>query len=100
MLKRIFDHPNLLHCTAGGISETHGWYVAEWMEYSLRTFLQKNHDEMEKKYAQSLVIQFWRGLNELHIHKVVHRDLKPENILVSKDGSVLKICDYGLAIIE
>lgn len=37
------------------------------------------------------------GVEFLHSHGVCHRDLKPENILLEKDGSCLKIIDFGLS---
>nr|XP_039258319.1 uncharacterized protein LOC120334870 isoform X1 [Styela clava] len=37
------------------------------------------------------------GLDFIHRHEIIHRDLKPENILLSRDCSVLKICDFGLS---
>jgi len=32
-----------------------------------------------------------------HSHQVVHRDLKPSNLLVTRNGSNLRIIDFGLA---
>jgi serine/threonine protein kinase len=41
--------------------------------------------------------QLCSGLTYCHIRRIVHRDLKPQNILVSRNGSQLKIADFGLA---
>ncbi|GLE02366.1 hypothetical protein PINS_up011204 [Pythium insidiosum] len=49
-------------------------------------------EDLAWRYMRDLL----RGLQYLHLHKVIHRDLKPENILVSADG-VAKIADFGTA---
>ena len=38
-----------------------------------------------------------QGLHFLHSHRIVHLDLKSANILLSRDGSVAKLADVGLA---
>jgi len=43
-------------------------------------------------------LQIARAVCYLHENNITHRDLKPENVLVSNDG-VLKICDFGTALI-
>jgi serine/threonine-protein kinase len=37
------------------------------------------------------------ALKYAHDHGVLHRDIKPENLLFSRDGSVLKVADFGIA---
>ncbi|XP_035715083.1 uncharacterized protein LOC118438647 [Folsomia candida] len=43
-----------------------------------------------------------KGLEYLHEKKIIHRDLKPENVVLLTKGSytVVKICDFGLAVIQ
>ena len=41
--------------------------------------------------------QLLEGQSAIHARRVIHRDLKPQNLLLSKDGSVLKIADFGLS---
>jgi cell division cycle 2-like protein len=43
--------------------------------------------------------QLLSGAAKMHERRVVHRDIKPSNILVGcADRSVVKICDFGLAM--
>jgi len=42
-------------------------------------------------------IKIGRGLIYVHGNGIVHKDIKPENVLVSKDLSVVKITDFGIA---
>ena len=56
------------------------------------------HGPMPLETAMDWGLQIARALCYLHEHSITHRDLKPENVLVSNDG-VLKICDFGTALI-
>lgn len=38
-----------------------------------------------------------KGIDYLHKHRIIHRDIKPENVLISRDGSNVKIADFGLS---
>lgn len=49
----------------------------------------------EIKMKISFIEQLINGMNELNEKGFIHRDLKFENILI-KNGSILKICDFGL----
>lgn len=40
------------------------------------------------------------GVAAAHHEGIIHRDLKPANILLSRDGSIIKLADWGLAHIE
>lgn len=51
-------------------------------------------------HAMSWALQCAKGVAYLHSMKpkaLIHRDLKPPNLLLIKDGTVLKICDFGTA---
>lgn len=37
------------------------------------------------------------GMSFIHWHQIVHRDLSLDNILYSRDGSVVKITDFGVS---
>lgn len=48
----------------------------------------------------SIFNQLVRGVEVIHLNKIVHRDIKLENIFVrktEKNGLVCKIGDFGLA---
>lgn len=37
-----------------------------------------------------------RGLDYLHMQKIIHRDIKPSNIVLTRNGAV-KLCDFGVS---
>ena len=43
------------------------------------------------------MFQILEGIVYCHQRRIVHRDLKPQNMLISKDGSTVKLADFGLA---
>lgn len=90
-----------------GVSETSPYYglVLELGEMSLAQDIQQRREQgsamtvtleretLERERAEQLV----SGLGFLHGSGVIHRDLKPANMLLFNQGTVLKICDFGLS---
>nr|CAB3498604.1 unnamed protein product [Digitaria exilis] len=48
--------------------------------------------------VRAAMYQLLTGAKKMHARRIIHRDIKPSNILVAPDCSVLKICDFGLAM--
>ncbi len=53
--------------------------------------------DLTLKQMIDLSIKLCEGLDFLHQHGIVHRDVKPSNFLFSRDGSTVKIVDFGLS---
>ena len=102
LLQKEFDimkhvqHPGVVEVT--GIEEVDGYgkcLVMEWIDgVTLEKWLRQPHSKTERVHIanQLLVV-----LEFVHDMQVVHRDLKPSNIMVTRNGSVLKLIDFGLA---
>ena len=50
-----------------------------------------------KQARQRAVEQLLDAVEYLHAHQLVHHDLKPSNILITRNGSNLKLIDFGLS---
>ena len=90
------QHPGVAEVM--GIEEVDGYgkcLVMEWIDgVTLEEWLQQHHSKAERVHIanQLLVV-----LEFVHDMQVVHRDLKPSNMMVTRNGSVLKLIDFGLA---
>lgn len=69
------------------------------MEYIDGYDLKKHIQDRDLSMAQmiDLCIRLCEGLDHLHQNNIVHRDIKPANFLFSRDGSQVKIVDFGLS---
>ncbi|WP_234736898.1 protein kinase domain-containing protein [Tellurirhabdus bombi] len=55
---------------------------------------------LQLSHKEDIVRGILKGLQHLHLHRIIHRDFKPANILISRDNQgrlVPKIADFGLS---
>ncbi|HPO14461.1 MAG TPA: serine/threonine-protein kinase [Candidatus Hydrogenedentes bacterium] len=53
--------------------------------------------DLTMKQMSDICTKLSHGLDFLHQHGIVHRDIKPGNFLFSRDGTQVKIVDFGLS---
>ncbi len=53
--------------------------------------------DLSMRQMMDLCIKLSEGLDFLHQNNIVHRDVKPANFLFSRDGTQVKIVDFGLS---
>lgn len=96
-LLRELSHPNIIQLTdlMYKIKERKLYLLFEYMETDLYQYTK--FKKLEYRHIKSIFRQIVIGLDFCHENYSLHRDLKPQNILISKDGSVVKIADFGLA---
>lgn len=77
--------PELGHCIF--MEYIDGVTLREWMDQGRLT----------ADGAAKFIRELCSALVYLHGRQIVHRDLKPENILITRNGSNVKLIDFGLS---
>ena len=91
-----FQHPHIVQ--AVGLEEVEGWGMCIVMEYVDGMVLNEWLAERRGKEDRlRLVEELLDAVGYIHSKGVVHRDLKPGNILVTRNGTDIKLIDFGLA---
>ena len=90
------DHPNIVRLLDFGHMDSIGWYIQ--MEYidgiTLDQFLE-THPPMAIR--RRVIEQLLGALSCLHERQIIHRDIKPSNILITRNGSTVKLIDFGVS---
>lgn len=90
------DHPNIVRLLDFGHMDSIGWYIQ--MEYidgiTLDQFLETNPPMAIRR---RVIEQLLGALSCLHERQIIHRDIKPSNILITRNGSTVKLIDFGVS---
>ncbi len=61
---------------------------------SLKEWLQQRHSRQERR---NIALQLLDAFDYIHAKQTAHRDLKPSNIIITRNGSNVKVIDFGLS---
>ena len=90
------DHPNIVRLLDFGHMDSIGWYIQ--MEYidgiTLDQFLETKPSATTRRH---ILFQLLDALAFLHERQIIHRDIKPSNILITRNGSTVKLIDFGVS---
>ena len=90
------DHPNIVRLLDFGHMDSIGWYIQ--MEYidgiTLEQFLETKPSAATRR---RILLQLLDALSFLHERQIIHRDIKPANILITRNGSTVKLIDFGVS---
>ena len=90
------DHPNIVRILDFGHMDSIGWYIQ--MEYIDGITLDQFIETRPTKYVRKRVLdQLLDSLAFLHERQIIHRDIKPSNIIITRNGSTVKLIDFGVS---
>ncbi len=91
------SHPNIVQIYFIGEDAGKQYFVMEYVSGRSLQQLLRSDGRMVPPRATRLILQAASGLAAAHDQGVIHRDIKPANLILS-DGNLLKIADFGLAL--
>ena len=90
------DHPNIVRLLDFGHMDAIGWYIQ--MEYidgiTLEQFMETKPSVATRR---RILLQLLDALSFLHERQIIRRDIKPSNILITRNGSTVKLIDFGVS---
>src|SRR3954464_6760185 len=93
----MLQHSNIVIVYDLGDQEGHPYLVMEFLEGEPLDKLVATRRELSLVQKLDYIIQCCTGLNYAHQRGIVHRDITPANLMVLKEGSAVKIVDFGIA---
>lgn len=96
ILQRLQDKPAVVKVDS--LEEVEGYglcIVMEWIDgVTLKAWMAGKHTKRERLHVAAQLLD---AVESVHQEQIVHRDLKPSNIMVTRNGSYVKLIDFGLS---
>jgi serine/threonine protein kinase/HAMP domain-containing protein len=93
----VLSHPNIVTIYDVGEAEGYPYIAMELLEgHPLDTV----EGPMPVQTVMAIGAQLADALSYAHGLGVIHRDIKPSNVMLAKDGTSIKILDFGIARIS
>lgn len=93
------SHRNIVDIYDVGDDDGKYYIVMEYVPGTTLKELIYRRGALHIEEALDIMRQLTCGVKEAHRNGIIHRDLKPQNILIT-DSGVLKIADFGIAMIQ
>ena len=97
---KLFDHPNIVKLHGYFTDEKYYYLITEYGGDELFTIV----SEMKYEYTDDEVRDLFRmaltAAAKCHSEGVMHRDIKLENLVYNNETKILKLIDFGNAIIS
>ena len=99
LIQRLPRHPHTISYYGSVSEDNHVNIFMELVEgESLSALLERKGAlalDVLRKYGRQVLL----GLEHLHNHGIIHRDIKGGNILWSRCNDMVKLCDFGAAVL-
>ena len=93
------SHRNIVEIYDVGEDNGKYYIVMEYVPGTTLKDLIHKRGALHIEEAIDIMMQLTQGIKEAHRNGIIHRDIKPQNILIT-DSGVLKIADFGIAMIQ
>jgi serine/threonine-protein kinase len=93
-------HPNIVTVLEYGQDADTPYIVMEFVEGVTLQQLIKRGRAISLKNTLAIISQLLKALHSAHQFQIVHRDIKSANIMILKDGSGVKLADFGIARLD
>ncbi|XP_028631599.1 2-5A-dependent ribonuclease [Grammomys surdaster] len=100
-LRDCRDHSNLVAFYGSENYKGSLYVCVSLCEWTLEEFLKAPREEPvengEDKFAHSVLLSIFEGVQKLHLHGYSHEDLQPQNILIDSEKAV-RLADFDQSI--
>ncbi|MEM7384957.1 MAG: protein kinase [Verrucomicrobiota bacterium] len=93
----LLDHRNVLPVFSVDQNHEPPYLVMAYNDGETLAQLLEAEGAMPFEKARDLSVAVAAGLQAAHDQGLIHRDIKPANILISRDRSMVRLADFGLA---
>ncbi len=91
-------HPNIVKIYDYVEQDDFACLIMEYIEgYTLDDYITKVSGPLVTAKALNIICKVLDAVQYAHENNIYHRDIKPGNIMLSKDGTMVRIMDFGIA---
>lgn len=92
------NHPNIVKIYDYVEQDNMACLIMEYINgYTLDTYITKYSGPLSSERAVSVMCGILDAVQYAHDNNILHRDIKPGNIMITKDGTRVRIMDFGIA---
>jgi serine/threonine protein kinase len=92
------QHPNIVKLYDYAETEYGSFLIMEFVDgVLLDDYIKNESGPIKEDNAIKIMTGLLSGFSYAHSKNIVHRDVKPSNVIISRDFSVVKILDFGIA---